>query len=89
MEKIKKLKENFNKEKIDGYFIPKNDEFFGEYIPNHNDRLNFITNFSGSYGYALILRDKNYLFVDGRYTLQANNQSGKFLKLLQFQIKCK
>ena len=87
MEKIKKLKEIFHKEKIDGYFIPKNDEFFGEYIPNHNDRLNFITNFSGSYGYALILRDKNYLFVDGRYTLQANNQSGKFFKIVTIPNK--
>ena len=53
-----------------------------------NDRLNFISNFSGSYGFALILKNKNYLFVDGRYTLQANNQSGKFLKLLHFQVKC-
>ena len=80
MEKIKKLKKIFKKEKIDGYIIPKNDEFFGEYIPDHNDRLNFITNFSGSFGFALILKNKNYLFVDGRYTHQANNQSGKFLK---------
>ena len=31
--------------------IPKNDEFFGEYIPDHNDRLKFISNFSGSYGF--------------------------------------
>ena len=60
--------------------VPKNDEFFGEYIPNYNDRLNFISNFSGSYGFALILKTKNYLFVDGRYTLQALKQSGKFLK---------
>ena len=40
MEKIKKLKYSFQKEQIDGYIIPKNDEFFGEYIPNYNDRLN-------------------------------------------------
>ena len=75
MEKIDKLKKILSREKIDGYIIPKNDKFFGEYIPDHNDRLNFISNFSGSYGIALILKDKNYLFVDGRYTLQANNQS--------------
>ena len=75
MEKIEKLKKIFKREKIDGYIIPKNDEFFSEYIPDHNDRLNFISSFSGSYGLALILKDKNYLFVDGRYTLQANNQS--------------
>ena len=88
MEKIEKLKKFYKSEKIDGYIIPKNDEFFGEYVPEYNDRLNFISNFNGSYGFALVLKDKNYLFVDGRYTLQANNQSGKFLRLLQFQIKC-
>ena len=82
MEKIEKLKKIFVREKIDGYIIPKNDEFFSEYTPGHNDRLNFITNFSGSYGFALILRNKNYLFVDGRYTLQASNQSGKFFKIV-------
>ncbi len=84
MEKIRKLKEIFKKEKIDGYIIPKNDEFFGEYIPDHNDRLHYISNFTGSYGFSLILRDKNYLFVDGRYTLQANKQSGKFFKIFTF-----
>ena len=82
MEKIEKLKKIFKREKIDGYIIPKNDEFFAEYVPNHNDRLNFISNFSGSYGLALILKNKNYLFVDGRYTLQANNQSKKFFKVI-------
>ncbi len=81
MEKIEKLKKIFKKEKIDGYIIPKNDEFFGEYIPEYNDRLKFISDFTGSYGFALILRDKNYLFVDGRYTIQAINQSGKFFKI--------
>jgi Xaa-Pro aminopeptidase len=49
--KNKKLKK-FLKEKIDGYIIPKNDEFFGEYIPDHNDRLKLYFNFSGSYGFA-------------------------------------
>ena len=39
--KIEKLKKFFIKEKIDGYIVPKNDEFFSEYIPDHNDRLNF------------------------------------------------
>ncbi len=84
MEKIIKLRKYFKKEKIDGYLVPKNDEFFGEYIPSYNDRLNYISNFSGSYGFALILKNKNYLFVDGRYTLQALKQSGKFFKIITF-----
>ena len=76
MEKIDKLKKNFTEKKIDGYIVPKNDEFFGEYIPENKDRLKYISNFTGSYGFALILNNKNYLFVDGRYTLQAKIQSG-------------
>ena len=87
MEKIEKLKKIFKRERIDGYIIPKNDEFFGEYVPDHNDRLNFISNFSGSYGLALILKNKSYLFVDGRYTLQANDQSKKNFKVITIPDK--
>ena len=87
MEKINKLKKIFEREKIDGYIIPKNDEFFGEYTPEYNDRLKFISGFTGSYGFALVLKDKNYLFVDGRYTLQANNQSGKLFKIITIPNK--
>ena len=87
MEKIEKLKKILIREKLDGYLIPKNDEFFGEYIPEYNDRLNFISDFTGSYGFALILRNKNYLFVDGRYTLQAKNQSGNNFKIVTFPNK--
>jgi Xaa-Pro aminopeptidase len=87
MNKLKKLKSLFKDYKIDGYFIPKNDEFFGEYIPEFKDNLKFISNFSGSYGFALILKKENYLFVDGRYTLQAKNQSGKNFKIITIPKK--
>ena len=81
MEKINKLKKIFKREEIDGYIIPKNDSFFGEYIPENNDRLKYISSFSGSNGFALILNNNNYLFVDGRYTLQANKQCDSFFKI--------
>ena len=87
MEKIEKLKKIIKRENIDGYIIPKNDEFFGENVPYYNDRLNFISDFTGSYGFALVLKDKNYLFVDGRYTLQAKNQSGKSFKIITIPAK--
>ena len=82
MTKLKKLKNLFKKFKIDGYIVPKNDEFFGEYIPENKDNLKYISNFSGSYGFALLLKKKNYLFVDGRYILQAKIQSGKMFKII-------
>ena len=52
----KKLIDNKN---IDGYIIPKNDEFFSEYsFPN---RLKYISNFSGSAGMAIILKIKTFI----------------------------
>ena len=74
MEKIKKLRNIFKRENIDGYLIPKNDEFFSEY--SNKNRLETISNFSGSAGYAVILKNKNYLFIDGRYSIQAQIESG-------------
>jgi len=75
---LKKLMDDKN---IDGYIIPKNDEFFSEYsFPN---RLKMISNFSGSAGLAIISKDKNFLFVDGRYTLQASIECGKNFKIFE------
>ena len=79
--KIKLLRELLIEKNLDGYLVPKNDIFFSEY-PNI-DRLKKITNFNGSAGLALILKKKNYLFVDGRYTTQAKIQSGKNYNILE------
>ncbi len=87
MNKITKLRKLFNNYKIDGYIVPKNDEFFGEYVKESKDNLKFISNFSGSYGFALILKKDNYLFVDGRYTLQAKIQSGKTFRIITIPKK--
>ena len=83
------LKKKLNLLGIDGYVIPKNDEFFSEY--SRKDRLKIISNFSGSAGYAIVLKKKNYLFVDGRYTIQAKIESGNnfIIKKIEEIINCK
>ena len=87
--KINKLKSKFDDLGIDGYVIPKNDEFFSEYA--RKDRLKVVSNFSGSAGCAVILKKKNYLFVDGRYTIQAAMESGKQFRIIKYEniINCK
>ena len=87
--RIDTLKKKFDSLNIDGYVIPKNDEFFSEY--SRQDKLKSISNFTGSAGYAVVLKKKNYLFVDGRYTIQAQLESGKNFKILSHQkiINCK
>ena len=81
--KIYQLKGFFKKLGIDGYIVPKNDEFFSEY--SKVNKLKLISNFSGSAGYAVILKNKNYLFVDGRYTIQAQKESGKYFKITKYE----
>ena len=80
-DKLKLLKKKIKNLKIDGYIVPKNDEFFSEYADK--DRLKIISNFTGSAGVAIILINKNYLFIDGRYTVQARQQSGKNFKIVE------
>ena len=67
---IKKIRELFKKELIDAYIIPHEDEFLTEYVPDHSERLSFITGFTGSAGLAIIAKNKAAIFVDGRYTTQ-------------------
>ena len=85
---IKILRSKFKKYEIDGYIIPKNDDFFTEY--SKLNRLEVISNFSGSAGLAIILKKKNYLFTDGRYTIQSKIESGKNFKIFGFEklINC-
>ena len=74
---INKLKQKFKNYEIDGYIIPKNDEFFSEYAnPN---RLKIISKFSGSAGMALVLKDKNFLYVDGRSGLRKTGKPIRWL----------
>ena len=79
--RIQKLKKLIKNHKLDGYVIPKNDAYFSEFASP--DRLKTISNFSGSAGFAIILKKENFLFVDGRYTLQAQIQSGNYYKIIE------
>ncbi|MDC0326814.1 aminopeptidase P family protein [Candidatus Pelagibacter sp.] len=87
--RIDSLKKKFKKYGIDGYVIPKNDDYFTEY--SKINRLKIISNFSGSAGLAVILKNKNYLFTDGRYTIQSKIESGKNYKIFNYEkiINCK
>jgi Xaa-Pro aminopeptidase len=83
MNKINQLRNILNQQNCDGYLIPKNDEYFGEYVPKNKDRLKFISGFTGSAGLALILKNKSYLFIDGRYTLQAKAEINKNFEICE------
>jgi len=88
MKKIIELRKLFKQFNLDGYIVPKNNNFFGEYVPKSEDNLKYISNFTGSAGFAVILKNINLMFVDGRYTTQANIQCGKNYKIFTIPKEC-
>lgn len=59
---------------LDGFVVPRADEHQGEYVADRSARLKWLTGFSGSAGVAIVLRDRAFVFVDGRYTLQVRGE---------------
>ncbi len=73
-QKVESLRNWLIENHFDALIIPHEDEFLGEYIPAHNERLHWATGFTGSAGAAVITRDRAAMFVDGRYTVQVTKQ---------------
>ena len=59
---------------LDAFIVAHEDEYLGEYVPEHNERLHWLTQFTGSAGAAVITRQSAAIFVDGRYTVQVKKQ---------------
>lgn len=60
--------------KIDGFLVPRADDYQGEYVPASAERLSWLTGFTGSAGVALVTQTQAIVFVDGRYTTQLADQ---------------
>jgi Xaa-Pro aminopeptidase len=73
------LRALMTQQSLDAVLVPRGDEHLGEYVPPSAERLSWLTGFTGSAGLAVILKDRAALFVDGRYTLQAEVQAPKGL----------
>src|SRR3954462_11577187 len=59
---------------LTGFIVPRSDRHQNEYVPASEERLAWLTGFTGSAGAAVVLMERAALFVDGRYTLQARDQ---------------
>ncbi len=68
------LRHQLKKLKLNGFLVPRADEHQGEYVAGCEERLAYISGFTGSAGLAIILEGKAAIFVDGRYTLQIHQQ---------------
>jgi Xaa-Pro aminopeptidase len=73
-ERVVKLREKMTALGIDGFLVPRADEYQGEYVPASAERMSWLTGFTGSAGVVLIMADQAIVFVDGRYTTQLKEQ---------------
>ncbi|MBA57811.1 MAG: X-Pro aminopeptidase [Gammaproteobacteria bacterium] len=72
--RITLIREELKNRNLDAFIVPRADEYLGEYVPAKNERLKWLTGFSGSAGLCIVLKRKTVLFVDGRYTIQVRQQ---------------
>ena len=73
-ERLAKIRNQMSTLGLDALIIPRADEYLGEYIPERNERLRWISGFTGSAGVVIVLQDRAVIFVDGRYTVQVRKQ---------------
>jgi Xaa-Pro aminopeptidase len=68
------FREELARRKLTGFVIPRADQQQNEYVAPSEERLAWLTGFTGSAGMAIVLTHEAAVFVDGRYTLQAAKQ---------------
>jgi Xaa-Pro aminopeptidase len=72
--RLSAFREELKRRKLTGFVVPRADQQQNEYVPPSDERLAWLTGFTGSAGLAVVLASEAALFVDGRYTLQAAKQ---------------
>src|SRR5262245_16138741 len=72
--RVAALRAELKRRGLDGFVVPRADRFQNEYLPPSEERLAWLTGFTGSAGAAIVLADRAAIFVDGRYLLQVRDQ---------------
>jgi Xaa-Pro aminopeptidase len=73
-QRLENLRKELTRQGVEGFLVPRADEFLGENVPPSAERLKWISGFTGSAGTAIILNDKAAVLSDGRYTIQLKQQ---------------
>src|SRR5258705_8286614 len=72
--RVAALRTELARRELTGFVVPRSDRHQNEYVPASEERLAWLTGFTGSAGAAIVLMERAVLFVDGRYTLQVREQ---------------
>jgi Xaa-Pro aminopeptidase len=85
--RVTDLRAELKRRGLDGFMVPRADRQQNEYLPASEERLSWLTGFTGSAGMAVVLDDRAALFVDGRYTVQASSQVDSNIFSLEHMVE--
>jgi Xaa-Pro aminopeptidase len=85
--RVAELRSELKRRGLNGFIVPRADRQQNEYLPASEERLAWLTGFTGSAGAAVVLDDRAALFVDGRYTVQANTQVDGNIFLIEHLVE--
>ena len=85
--RLSMVQAELKKNSLSGYLVPRSDVHQGEYVAACDERLSWLTGFTGSAGICIIGNDRAGIFVDGRYSIQAKKQTKSPFEVIQWNKK--
>ena len=85
--RLSMVQTELKKNNLSGYLVPRSDVHQGEYVAACDERLSWLTGFTGSAGICIVGNDRAGVFVDGRYSIQAKKQTKSPFEVIQWNKK--
>ena len=85
--RLSMVQAELKKNSLSGYLVPRSDIHQGEYVSACDERLSWLTGFTGSAGICIVGNDRAGVFVDGRYSIQAKKQTKSPFEVIQWNKK--
>ena len=85
--RLSMVQAELEKNSLSGYLVPRSDVHQGEYVAACDERLSWLTGFTGSAGICVVGKDRAGIFVDGRYSIQARKQTLSPFEVIQWDKK--
>ena len=85
--RLSMVQAELRKNSLSGYLVPRSDVHQGEYVAACDERLSWLTGFTGSAGICIVGKDRAGIFVDGRYSIQAKKQTKSPFEVIQWDKK--
>ena len=82
--RLSMVQAELKKNSLSGYLVPRSDVHQGEYVAACDERLSWLTGFTGSAGICIVGNDRAGVFVDGRYSIQAKKQTKSPFEVIQW-----